>query len=834
MERIITRKILLLIINFIFFTRIFSAPTLVTVSGRRLLVNGQPFIMKSFCYHPIPVGQGPTYRWVDDPNIYNTDFPLIKDTGANCIRLYDDQCTEDMLNKAYENGLYVILSVWVNYDANLADQNVRNSVKTSFVNMVNQWKNHPAILMWNIGNEQNYYNGNNSYWYTLVNECAQAAKQVDTFHPVTSVNGEVATIGNPSLKSDDASMQYLDVWGANIYRGPRFYTLFTEYASKSSKPFWIGEFGCDAWNGQTNQEDEDMQASYLQQQWYDIQLNLSAIDPSKVCIGGSVMEWCDEWWQYPNGSWSVQDTAYNYINNGYVDDPTMQYEWQGVVAIYPNSYMRRKRKAYYTLQTLWGGSGIDNPPTINITYPTNNQIVSGIITITTQVTDDKGIIKVEFYLDDILKNTDKSSPYTSSIDTTQISNGTHTVKAIAYDTSGQTAEKSIVIIVQNSGVNAPPTVSITNPANGSVVSGVVNIEANAQDDIGISKVEFYVDNSLFITDTEAPYSWQWNTQLFSNGDHTIKVVAYDNINQTAQDIISVVVNNSSGGDDLPPQVSILSPQNSSVVSGVVNIVVDAQDDKGILKVEFYINNNLYWIDDSSPYNFEWDTSDKPNSTYTIKVVAYDNVNQTAQQVISIIVNNVSDDALPSVNILSPTNNSIVSGITPITVDAQDDKGILKVEFYIEGQKVYEDTQPPYVYNWDTREVSNGCYFVEVKVYDSSNQVSSIYIFVDVNNFGVVSQEIYDKIIAYPNPFKAGLETTKITYKLSNNAQTFVEIYSLSGKYINTLSIFEIDNENCYSLWNGKDINGNIVPIGIYICKITSGSTAKYGKIIVLK
>jgi len=619
-----------------------SYTTQVKVSGRQLLVNGSPFIIKGFCYHPIPAGQGPNYNWVNDPNIYNTDFPLIKDTGANCIRLYSADCTTAMLDAAYNNGLYVILGLWVNYDANLADPNVRNKIKNDFVSMVNQWKNHDAILMWCIGNEQNYYNGKNSYWYTLVNECAMLAHQAEgsNYHPVTSVNGEIESIGDPSLKSDDASMQYLDVWGANIYRGPRFYTLFDDYARKSSKPFWVAEFGCDAWNGQQNKEDETMQAKYLQSLWQDMVYYLNNSDPNKPCIGGTVMEWSDEWWQYPYGSWSVQDTAATYINPGYIDDPNMNYEWQGVVAITPGSYARRKRQAYYTLQRLWGGSGVDNPPTVSLSI-NNNQVVSGLVTITANVTDDKGVSKVEFYLDNTLKNTDTTLPYTWTLDTWQINNGTHSVKVVAYDTSNQTGEKNIIIIVQNSGTNNPPQVSILSPTNNSTVSGNVNIIVNATDDVSVSKVEFYIDNDLYITDTEAPYTWQWDTRSVSNGQHTIKVKAYDNTKQTAEDSVSVNVSNSLS--DSAPNVQIQNLSNYTIVSNNYPIICVFSDDKKVEYIEIYIDNDLVQrinnTDNISYYIYNWDTTEYTNGLHSIMLKVYDSIGQMSYDFYEVVVNN---------------------------------------------------------------------------------------------------------------------------------------------------------------------------------------------------
>ena len=89
----------------------------------------------------------------------------------------------------------------------------------------------------------------------------------------------------------------------------------------------------------------------------------------------------------------------------------------------------------------------------------------------------------------------------------------------------------------------PPTVTITNPNDGDTVSGNVNVTADANDDGGITKVEFYVDGLLRIIDVSAPYTFSWDTTNETNGSHTIRATAYDIINNTANDTITVTVNN---------------------------------------------------------------------------------------------------------------------------------------------------------------------------------------------------------------------------------------------------------------------------------------------------
>src|SRR3989339_351898 len=73
-------------------------------------------------------------------------------------------------------------------------------------------------------------------------------------------------------------------------------------------------------------------------------------------------------------------------------------------------------------------------------------------------------------------------------------------------------------------VDNPPTINIVTPNNNSVVSGIVTISGTANDDNGISKVCFYIDNVIKSTDTTAPYAYSLDTTEYANGTHTIKLI----------------------------------------------------------------------------------------------------------------------------------------------------------------------------------------------------------------------------------------------------------------------------------------------------------------------
>lgn len=96
-----------------------------------------------------------------------------------------------------------------------------------------------------------------------------------------------------------------------------------------------------------------------------------------------------------------------------------------------------------------------------------------------------------------------------------------------------------------------PSTSITAPANGSTVSGTVSITASASDNVGVTKVEIYVDSALQTTLTAAPYSYSWTTTSVANGSHSIVAKAYDaagNVGTSAT--VTVTVSNSTTSQQL--------------------------------------------------------------------------------------------------------------------------------------------------------------------------------------------------------------------------------------------------------------------------------------------
>lgn len=167
------------------------------------------------------------------------------------------------------------------------------------------------------------------------------------------------------------------------------------------------------------------------------------------------------------------------------------------------------------------------PPTVSITSPSDSSTVSGTVSIATTASDNVGVASVSLKVDGSLFGTATATPYTFSWNTTTMSNGTHTLTVTASDAAGNTASASVTVTVYNAGDTTPPVVNITSPTNGSTASGNVSIQVNVADNIGVVRVDLYVDGVLIANSTTAPFTTKWNARRAASGAHTLQCKAYD-------------------------------------------------------------------------------------------------------------------------------------------------------------------------------------------------------------------------------------------------------------------------------------------------------------------
>jgi hypothetical protein len=211
------------------------------------------------------------------------------------------------------------------------------------------------------------------------------------------------------------------------------------------------------------------------------------------------------------------------------------------------------------------------PPTVSVTSPVSGASVSGTITVSANATDNVAVASVQFRLDgNNLGGLDLSAPYSVTLNTTTVSNGSHTVAAIATDSSGNTATSATVTVsVNNAPVDTtPPTVSITSPASGASVSGTITVSANAMDNVAVASVQFQVDGANAGSKVSvAPYTTSLNTAALTNGSHTLTALARDAAGNTGTSAgVIVNVTNTVGPGQLPAGLGWFDLPNTKLQS----------------------------------------------------------------------------------------------------------------------------------------------------------------------------------------------------------------------------------------------------------------------------
>jgi hypothetical protein len=171
-----------------------------------------------------------------------------------------------------------------------------------------------------------------------------------------------------------------------------------------------------------------------------------------------------------------------------------------------------------------------------------------------------------------------------------------------------------------------PSTLILSPLGGQV-RGVVPVDAQAIDDVGIAKVELYAGADLVATDTNAPYAFSWDTSQWADGDVVLKTKAYDTAGNAANSTgVTVTVAN----DTQAPIVTISSPQSGSTVSGTLTISVSATDNASVSRIALLVDGKQVAVSDSSTLSYSWSVpvrrGNKKNRTgtaSTITAIAYD-------------------------------------------------------------------------------------------------------------------------------------------------------------------------------------------------------------------
>lgn len=335
--------------------------------GSMLTADGKPMFVRGMNWDYFPIGTNWAYSlWKQPGNVIrealDREMSLLKDMGVNAVRqyanvpprwiryIYERYGIWTMINHPF--GRYGLVAGGVDYShTDYGMEDVRETLLRETEDFVNTYKDTPGVLLYLIGNENNYglsWEGAETEdipetdsltacrarsMYRLMNEAARRIKAADTSHPVAICNGDLLYMEIIAEECRD-----VDILGVNCYRGESFDVLFRDVKEKYGRPVLLTEFGSDALNAVTQREAQRDQAEILLSNWREIYLNAAGMGGSGNCLGGFTFQFSDGWWKYDQKiNLDVHDTHASWANGGYRFDyvkgeKNMNEEWFGVCA----------------------------------------------------------------------------------------------------------------------------------------------------------------------------------------------------------------------------------------------------------------------------------------------------------------------------------------------------------------------------------------------------------------------------------------------------------------------------------------------------------------------
>ncbi len=387
------KKALFSFVLFMFLTSVFAQADKVSVvtdnEGFKLQVSGKSLMVNGMNWDYFPIGTNYTYSlWQQSDDFIksalDTEMAMLKNMGVNAIRVYTG-IQPKWVTYIYEKyGIYTMinhsfgrygLTLNGNWVANTEYDNplVKELLLKEVTEMVQEFKNTPGLLLYLLGNENNY----GLFWkgaetedipfdkrestvgakamYKLFNDAVVSMKTIDKSHPIAICNGDLLFL---EIIADEC--RDIDILGVNMYRGVSFGDAFQKTKDVLNKPILFTEFGSDAYNTIKSEEDQQSQAYYLQHNWKEIYQNAAGNGKAGNSIGGFTFMFSDGWWKYKQTeNLDIHDAHASWANGGYLNDyvageNNMNEEWYGICAKGETDvnghYQLYPRAAYYVLQ----------------------------------------------------------------------------------------------------------------------------------------------------------------------------------------------------------------------------------------------------------------------------------------------------------------------------------------------------------------------------------------------------------------------------------------------------------------------------------------------------
>ncbi len=222
--------------------------------------------------------------------------------GANSFRTWGIENAQELLDEAQKKGLTVMLGFWLQHERHGFDYDNAIKVKYQlehFKKVVDQFKNHPALLLWGIGNELDLDYHNPNCWFA-VQDIAKYIHEVDPNHPTSTVT---AGLDESEVKYIKARCPDIDIYGVNTYSD--IVNLPTDIKKFGwDGPYMITEWGPNghwespqtSWGVSLEQSSTEKYNSYFTRYKSYIEPNKNHCLGSYAFLWGAKQEYTETWY----------------------------------------------------------------------------------------------------------------------------------------------------------------------------------------------------------------------------------------------------------------------------------------------------------------------------------------------------------------------------------------------------------------------------------------------------------------------------------------------------------------------------------------------------------
>ncbi len=300
-------------------------------------------------------------------------------------------------------------------------------------------------------------------------------------------------------------------------------------------------------------------------------------------------------------------------------------------------------------------------PSVSLTAPTTGSTIHGSsVALTSTASDNVTVSGVKYYLDGVLLGSEVTTPFTSSFDSTAKSDGSHTIVAVARDSSSNYATSTAATVtIDNTGPVISSIASTTAPTTATVTW--------TTDESSDSKVSYGTVSGTYTTSTSSASSVTSHsiglTSLSALTTYYYVVVSADasgNISTSTEKTLLTT-------DTTVPTVSLTAPANGATLRGSsVALTATASDNVAVAGVKFYIDGVLIGSEDTvSAYTGTLDSTGSTDGSHSIVAVARDTSNNYATSTAATVT---IDNTAPTAAITYSPNRAVKSG-TSLTITA---------------------------------------------------------------------------------------------------------------------------------------------------------------------